>query len=293
MDTVDVWAQQPTELFLQEPWLETLLRWTGATRQDLLVGREQTLAAMDAAGVGVALLSAWWSPKGALISNEDVADAVEAAPGRFRGLMSVNLADPMAAVRTIRRFSRDPRFVGVRVTPWIWDLPPNDRRYYPVYVACVEAGLPFCTQIGHTGPLCRSDPGRPIPYLDDVLLDFPELVVVGGHVGVPWIEEVLSLARKYPNFHIDTSAYSIARLPGPLVDFLRGAGRGRVMFGTNWPMISPRHCLAGLDELGLDEEARALFLGGNARRVFRLVGLPTLTDGSDPVGSPRVSGCSA
>ena len=149
-----------------------------------------------------------------------------------------------------------------------WNLPPNDRRYYPIYVACVELGVPFCTQIGHTGPLFPSEPGRPIPYLDEVLLDFPDLVVVGGHVGFPWINEVLSLVTKYPNFYVDTSAYAVHRLPPELVAFLRGRGRTRVMFGTNWPMLSPARCLERLADLTLDEEATALFLGGNARRVF-------------------------
>ena len=179
----------------------------------------------------------------------------------------------MGAVRDIRRWTADKRFVGVRVVPWLWDLPPNDRRYYPVYVACIEAGVPFCTQIGHTGPLKRSETGRPLPYLEDVLLDFPELTVVGGHVGAPWIEEVLLLARKFPNFHIDTSAYAVHRLPEALVAFMRGAGRTRVMFGTNWPMLSPERALEKLTDLALDDEARDLFLGGNARRVFKLADL--------------------
>jgi uncharacterized protein len=125
-------------------------------------------------------------------------------------------------------------------------------------------------QIGHTGPLCRSEPGRPIPYLDDVSLDFPELVVVGGHVGFPWMDEVLSLARKYPNFYVDTSAYTVARLPPQLLAYMKREGAGRVLFGTNWPMISPKHCLAALDDLGLDDRARELFLQGAARKVFRL-----------------------
>jgi hypothetical protein len=130
-------------------------------------------------------------------------------------------------------------FVGLRIVPWLWNLPPNDRRYYPVYVACVELGVPFCTQIGHTGPLCPSEPGPPIPYLDDVLLEFPDLVVVGGHVGYPWIDEVISLATKYPNFYVDTSAYAVHRLPAALVDYMRGRGRTRVLFGTNYPMLTP------------------------------------------------------
>jgi predicted TIM-barrel fold metal-dependent hydrolase len=156
------------------------------------------------------------------------------------------------------------------VVPWLWDLPPNDRRYYPIYVACIEAGVPFCTQIGHTGPLCRSEPGRLIPYLDDVLLDFPELVVVGGHVGFPWIDELASLAFKYPNLYVDTSAYAVHRLPPVFVDFMKGHGSSRVLFGTNWPMLSPKRCLEKLDVLGLSEAQKDAFLFGNARRVFGL-----------------------
>ena len=94
--------------------------------------------------------------------------------------------------------------------------------------------------------------------------------MVGGHVGYPWIDEVLSLATKYPNFHIDTSAYALHRLPQALVDFLRGHGRERVLFGTNWPMLSAARCLEHLDAMALDSETTALFLGGNAARVFGL-----------------------
>jgi uncharacterized protein len=159
-------------------------------------------------------------------------------------------------------------------------LPPNDRRYYPVYVACIEAGVPFCTQIGHTGPLRRSETGRPIPYLEDVLLDFPELVVVGGHVGFPWIDEVLSLARKFRNFYVDTSAYAVHRLPPDFVTFMKGQGRARVLFGTNWPMLSPAQCLEGLNALGLDDEARHMFLEGNARHIFRLEATETTLAGA-------------
>jgi hypothetical protein len=267
MAAVDVWAQHVTQRFMSQPWLDTLIRWTGMSQQRPTVG--QALAAMDERDVGVALLAGWHGPQGSLISNDEVAATVEQQPDRFRGVVGVDLTDPMGAVREIRRRVGEG-FVGVRVVPWLWNLPPNDRRYYPVYAACVDAGVPFCTQIGHTGPLCPSEPGRPIPYLDEVLLDFPELVVVGGHVGYPWMAEVLSLATKYPNFYVDTSAYAVHRLPGELVEFMRGRGRTRVMFGTNWPMLSPARALERLDDLGLDDEARDLFLGGNARRVFEL-----------------------
>lgn len=267
MHTVDVWSQHVNERFMAEPLLETVIRWARITPAAPTL--EETLAAMDAGGVEIALLAAWHGPQGMLISNDEVMEAVKANPDRFRGLASVDLARPMDAVREVRRRVAEG-FVGVRVVPWLWSLPPNDRRYYPVYAACVDAGVPLCTQIGHTGPLRPSEVGRPIPYLDEVMLDFPELVLVGGHVGFPWVSEVLSLAMKFPNFYIDTSAYVMHRVPTELVSYLAGQGRRRVMFGTNWPMLSATRALERIDEFGLDDEARELFLSGNARRVFRL-----------------------
>ncbi|MEL6979111.1 MAG: amidohydrolase family protein [Pseudomonadota bacterium] len=267
---IDVWAQAPTERMAAAPWMASLRRWIGQTGAPHATSVEETLAAMDAAGVEIALLAAWSAPGGHLISNEELEAQIDAAPSRFRGLISPDLAQPMEGVRAIKARAGDPRFVGVRITPWVWDLPPNDRRYYPIYAACVEAGLPFCTQIGHTGPLMRSETGRPIPYLEDVLLEFPELVVVGGHVGFPWIAELTSLMAKFPNLHLDTSAYALSRLPPDFVALMKGVGRGRVMFGTNWPMLAPERCLAGLDALALTEADRESFLSGAARRVFKL-----------------------
>ena len=268
---IDAWIQHPTPEFLGHPMFASLRRWMGIDRIPPVIPVKSTLAVLDAAGVERAMVSAWCSDRGWLLTNDQVAEVVAAAPDRFVGVGSVDLRDPMQAVRTVRDCAARG-FRAIRVLPWMWDLPPNDRRYYPVYVACVEAGLPFCTQIGHTGPLRSSAYGRPIPYLEDVLIDFPELTVVGGHVGMPWIDEVLSLAYKCPNFYIDTSAYKVTRLPPALVRFMGGAGRTRVLFGSNYPMIPPAACLEGLDQLGLDDEARGLFLAGNARRVFGLRG---------------------
>jgi uncharacterized protein len=161
-------------------------------------------------------------------------------------------------------------FKGLRLLPWLWNLPPDDRRYYPLYAECCELDVPFCTQVGHTGPLCPSEPGRPIPYLDHVALDFPELRIVAGHIGFPWTLEMIALATKYPNVYIDTSAYKISRYPRDLVDYLRRSGSKKVLFGSNYPMLMPQDCLKDLALLELDEAARAAFLAGNARRVFKL-----------------------
>jgi uncharacterized protein len=268
--TVDVWMQHPTRAFLRHEMFDSLRRWTGLEVPEGDPPIDTTLAAMDDADIEVGLLSAWHGPTGELIPNQAVAGWVGAHPTRLVGLAGVDLARPMAAVRELRRCVEDLDFRGLRVVPWLWGLPPNDRRFYPLYAACVDLGVPFCTQVGHTGPLRSSEPGRPIPYLDDVALDFPELVIVAGHIGYPWTAEMIALARKYENVYIDTSAYTVRRYPDELVDYMRAGGRHKVLFGTNWPMIAPARALEGLDELALDDEARELFLGGNARRVFSL-----------------------
>jgi uncharacterized protein len=221
-------------------------------------------------GVDKVVASAWWGPRGPMISNDSVCAIVGRHPDRVIGIASVDLQRPMDAVRELRRCVRHLGLRGLRVLPWLWGLPPDDRRYYPLYAECIELGIPFCLQVGHAGPMCASEPGRPIPYLDHVALEFPELVIVAGHIGFPWVSEMISLAIKYPNIHIDTSAYKASRYPQDFVEYLRGPGRAKVLFGTNYPMLTAAECLAGFDQLNLDAETRALFLGGNAARVFGL-----------------------
>jgi predicted TIM-barrel fold metal-dependent hydrolase len=241
-----------------------------ADRIGARIGPDELVAEMDAAGVDVLLLSAWHRPGGWVVSNDDVAEFTTAYPDRFAGLASVNLADPVAAVRELHRAVGELGFIGLRVVPWLWELPPDDRLYYPLYVACVELGIPFCTQVGHTGPLKPSDTGRPVPYLDRVALDFPELVIVGGHIGHPWTNEMIGVVWKHDNVFLDTSAYLPRYYPAELVHFMNTYGRGKVMFGTNWPQLRHDRALAQLDQLGLSDEARADFLGGVAARVFQL-----------------------
>ncbi len=267
---VDAWIQHPTPSFLADPMFATLRRWMRIDEIPDEIPMELTLAALDAAAVDVALVSAWVGPQGALISNDEVAAMVARAPERLRGVASVDLRRPMEAVRELRRAVKELGFVGLRMLPWLWQLPPDDRRYYPLYAECVELGVPFCLQVGHAGPLLPSEPGRPIPYLDHVACDFPELTIVGGHIGYPWTEEMLALATKYENVYIDTSAYKPSRYPDALTKYLRGRGASKVLFGSNHPMIAPASCLAEVDALGLGDEARAAFLGGNAARVFGL-----------------------
>jgi hypothetical protein len=269
---VDAWMQHPTLRFAGHEMFASLRRWTGGRVPDQELGIEMTLAAMDAAGVGVGLLTAWHSPReGAMIANDEVAGWVAAHPDRFAGVAAVPLDRPMEAVRELRRCVRELGFVALRMLPWLWETPPTDRRFYPLYAECVELGVPFCTQVGHAGPLRPSEPGRPIPYIDQIAIDFPELRIVGGHCGYPWTEEMVAVARKHENVYIDTSAYTSRRVPHELVSYMRtGGGSRKVLFGSNYPMITPTAALDGREALGLDAEQTDRYLHENARRVFAL-----------------------
>ncbi len=287
--TVDVWAQHPTSRFLAHDMFDSLRRWTGGSIPAQQIPLSATLDAMAAGGVDEALISAWSAPEGVLISNDEVAAWAGQAPGRLHPIASVDIRKPMDAIRELRERVAQG-FKGLRVLPWLWEVPPTDRRFYPLFAACVELGIPFCTQVGHTGPLRPSEPGRPIPYIDQVALDFPELTIVCGHIGYPWTQEMIAVARKHENVVIDTSAYTTKRIPPELISYLKSrGGRRKVLFGTNYPMIVPEHALEGVDELGLDAEVRELYLDGNARRVFGLAGRssPDGTGRSDADGTGR------
>ena len=160
---IDVWMQHPTLRFLEHEMFDSLRRWTGQATPTEELPLATTIAAMDAGGIEIGLASAWHGPDGALISNNEVAGFVAAHPTRLAGLASVDLRHPVQAGRELRRSVRELGFKGLRVVPWLWGLPPNDRRYYPLYAECVELGVPFCTQVGDTGPLRTSETGRPIP----------------------------------------------------------------------------------------------------------------------------------
>lgn len=266
---VDAWAQHPTLRHLEDPIFDSLRRWSRETIPVEAPPLEATIKSMDAAGVSVSLISAWVAPRNVMISNDEVAGFVSSCPDRLVGVGSVDISKPMEAVAEVRRCINELGFKAIRVLPWLWELPPTDRLFYPVYTACCDLGVPFCTQIGHTGPLMSSEVGRPI-YLDRVALDFPDLVIVGGHIGYPWTDEAIAVATKHVNVFIDTSAYTVKRYPPQLVEYMKTNGKAKVLFGTNYPMISPTKALDGLVELELTEEVQALFLGGNARKVFGL-----------------------
>ena len=234
------------------------------------VSVDEMVALMDEAGVDKLLLCGWCRPGKWLTTNDTVAEMCAAHPERLMGVATVDLEKPMEAVRELDRAVNDLGFKALRIVPWLWNLPPNDKHYYPLYVKCIELGIPFCTQVGHTGPLCPSEPGRPIPYIDEIALTFPELVIVCGHIGYPWTDEMVAVSWKHENLYIDTSAYLPKYYPPQLLQYMTTYGKEKVLYGTNFPQLHMDRCMKSARELGLTDDVMRLFLRDNARRVFKL-----------------------
>jgi len=271
---IDAWAQPAQrEALAKMPEVVRLFKQSGSA-QLLETGltTAQIVEAMDRAGVQTLMLSAWHRPGQWIFSNDLVAEMVAKFPDRFVGVAAVNLEKPVEAVRELDRAVKQLGFKALRIIPWLWKLPPNDKLYFPLYVKCIELDIPFCTQVGHTGPLMPSETGRPVPYLDEVALTFPELKIVAGHIGHPWTDEMIGVAWKHENVYIDTSAYLPRYYPPQLLHYLKSYGQNKVLFGSNFPQLSLEKCVGQVNELGLSEDVKAKFLFQNAQRVFKLGG---------------------
>ncbi len=269
---IDAWAQPATKGFFEAlPEVGDLFKRSGSgPLLERGMTPEETIASMDRAGVETLMFSAWHRPGRAIMDNDTVNEFITAHPGRFAGVAAVNLEDPVEACRELERAVRDLGFKALRVVPWLWEKPPNDRLYFPLYVKCIELGIPFCTQVGHTGPLKPSETGRPVPYLDEIALIFPELKIVAGHIGFPWTDEMIGVAMKHKNVYIDTSAWLPDYYPPQLIQYMKTFGRKKVLFGTNFPHLPWDRCVGQALKLDLPEKTMKLFLRENAREVFGL-----------------------
>jgi hypothetical protein len=156
----------------------------------------------------------------------------------------------------------------VRVTPLVEQYELNHRLYYPVYATCEELGLPVSINIGVPGPQVRSRCQDPV-LLEDVLIDFPGLTVVGAHMGHPYEALLIQYMLKWPQLHLMTSAYLATYMEPALVKFMDSSrGRGRVLFASDHPVIPARKALDAARRLPLSEEGMDLFLGGAAHRIL-------------------------
>lgn len=192
-------------------------------------------------------------------------------PGRFAALALVDPEQGMRGVREMRRRLDVPWVLGCYLHTHSWDRRLDHADLYPYYAACTDAGVPVAAQAGTSGGLLPSECGRPIS-IDRPALYFRDTSFVLSHLGWPWCDEAIAMALKFSNVYLGTGAYPPRHWPTSVVDFLRGPGRTKVMFATNFPTVGHRHALAQVAELELPAAVEADLLGGTARRVFTRLG---------------------
>ena len=242
------------------------------------VSLEQMIARMDAAGIERALLIAAkvgsrHHPACYQVPYEMVADAVQKYPERFSGLAGVDPTEGMAGVRQLETAVRDYGFIGAHSYPHWFELAPDHARYYPFYAKCVELDVPIQLQVGQSMVYDKSYPrrsvGRPIS-LDAVACDFPELKLIGIHVGIPWTDEMIAMAWKHANVFIGCDAHRPRYWPESFVKFINSYGQDKVLFGTDFPVLPFEQTRTDIEALGLKPVALRKLLRDNAARVYKL-----------------------
>jgi len=192
-------------------------------------------------------------------------------PDRFSGLAGVDPFRGMQGLRDLEHAVKKYKFVGAHLYPHWFGLAPDHAKYYPYYAKCCELDIPIMMQIGHNLVYSRNrrlpSVGRPIT-LDQVAIDFPELRLIGIHVGIPWTDEAISMAWKHENVFLAGDAYAPKHWPDAFVHYANSYGRHKVLFGTDWPVIDPERAVREIEALDMRPDAHSLMMRENALSVF-------------------------
>lgn len=267
-DVLDIWVNlvttQGAAQFVGQEQYANIPGYLGGQGEEG-VGVADLIGRMDGLGVATGILTPG-------LTRGGVADALEVAdahPGRF--LVAAALTEPGKPTRNvlrIRELAEHPRFSMVRVAPLFTQVAIDDPKHYPVYQVCEELGIPVGINVGVPGPRVRSRVQHP-ELLEDVLIDFPELTVIGAHGGHPYEELLINYMRKWDRLYLSCTAFAPRYLDPSLLRFMGSStGRGRVLWGSDDPWFPMARSLTEARALDLDDEAMALFLGGTARRLL-------------------------
>lgn len=217
------------------------------------------------------------SNSGERMSNDEVAELVARAEGSFIGFATVDPWRGKAAVRELERCHR-LGFRGLKVQPITQAFPLNDRRFYPLWEACSSLGMPVMVHTGTTAIGAGSHGGRglhlkygqPVPALDDVAADFPELRLVAAHFAWPWHLDLLAVARHKGNVYVDLSGWAPKYIPREVLQYANSVIPDKFLFGSDYPLLSPDRWLEEFDRLDLKDQVRPKILYENACRLLDL-----------------------
>ncbi len=211
------------------------------------------------------------------ITNEEIAELAHKNSDVAIAFASVNPHRGVEGVREARRLIKDFGVKGFKFHPSVQDFMPNDRMAYPLYEAIAEAKLPALFHTGQTGVGAGTPGGGGIRLkysnpmlLDDVAADFPDMPIILAHPSFPWQEEALSVATHKPQVYIDLSGWSPKYFPPILVQYANTLLKDKILFGSDYPVMSPERWMADFDKLAIKPEVRPLILKDNAAKLLGL-----------------------
>ncbi|HUZ23806.1 MAG TPA: amidohydrolase family protein [Streptosporangiaceae bacterium] len=210
-------------------------------------------------------------------SNEEIAERAAANADVIIPFASIDPARGAAGVRAARRLIEEHGVRGFKFHPSAQGFAPNDRSAYPLLEVIEAAGLPALFHTGQTGAGSGQRGGGGIRlalsnpmYLDDVAVDFPDLTIIAAHPSFPWQEEALAVALHKPRVYIDLSGWSPKYFPPLLVQYANTLLKDKVLFGTDFPMLTPDRWRADLDQTAIRDEVKPGLYKDNAARLLGL-----------------------
>lgn len=217
------------------------------------------------------------------ITNEEVAEEVAQHRDVLIPFASVDPMRGKMGAREVRRLIKDHGVRGFKFHPSAQEFYPNDRGAYSVYEAIAEAGLPAIFHSGQTGVgagmlggggvrLKYSDP----MFLDDVAVDFPHMPIIIAHPSFPWQENALAVATHKPQVYIDLSGWSPKYFSPLLIQYANGLLKKKMLFGSDFPALTPERWIADFDQIGIKPEVRPWIIRDNAIRLLGLDRDPVL-----------------
>jgi predicted TIM-barrel fold metal-dependent hydrolase len=211
------------------------------------------------------------------VPNEEIAQAARANADLMIAFGSVDPHKGRLGAREARRLIEEHGVKGFKFHPTVQGFRPDDRMAWPIYEVIAEHRLPAVFHSGHSGigsgMRCggglRLQDSNPM-LLEDVAIAFPDIDIVIAHPSWPWQDEALSLALHKPNVWLDLSGWSPRYFPPQLVQYANTLLKDRVLFGSDFPAITPDRWLADFEQAGFREEAKPLILKQNAIRLLKL-----------------------
>ena len=211
------------------------------------------------------------------IANEEVAEVAAENSDALIPFASIDPAKGKMGAREARRLIEEYGVCGFKFHPSSQGFYPNDRKAYPLYEVIAAAKLPALFHTGQTGVGAGMPGGGGIRlkysnpmYIDDVAVDFPDMPIVLAHPSFPWQDEALSVATHKPTVYIDLSGWSPKYFPANLIQYSNTLLKQRVLFGTDYPLLTPDRWLSDFEKLPIKPEVRPLILKENAVRLLNL-----------------------